>query len=266
MAVTDQLGIPDIDDVVDGLYTLHRYHLLESAVPETNPVTPVDIYMVQDLAADAPAPQVSREVFQQGGGNESVIDERRFRYSANMTFKAGEVHTLIQALLGVSYDTSNYVGLPLRFDPYPKLILETIKRKKDNTTHLWSQVYQDLIIMPFNFGSPMEDEEVSVPVRSQHDPFTIISGTEVVYDEFDGDGSTVAFTLSSTPLLVTDVSLNAKEDWVLENLIFCKVKASGAKTGTRQMSGITLVATALTFTTAPAASSVVQVAYVKETA
>ena len=119
-----------------------------------------------------------------------------------------------------------------------------------------------MIIDVPGFENPLDYTDVTIPFHTYHMPLFIASGTELVYDVFTGDGSTTSFTLSDTPLKIATAS--DYRDLVLDNVIFVKVKASGASEGTRQTSGISYSAGAVSFTTAPASGSSIQILYVKE--
>jgi len=261
MSVSDQLGAPDVNNVVEGRFTLHKYHLCNASVAA--PVTPVNIEAVQDVSAEPYSWGVEKEIFQQGGGDESLTIKRQPRYNGVIRMQAGKVGDFIAALLGITWSSAGEAALPLRMHSYPIATLEAICRTADNETHLFSKVYQDIILKDFNFGSPMDDEIIEIPFMSKHDPFIIPQGTELVYDQFSGDGSTTDFTLSSTPLTATNVSDLAREDWELDDLVYVKVKGASDNEGTRQRSGVSVSDTTLSFTTAPASGATVQVLYIK---
>ncbi len=265
MAVTDQLGTPSIAYEVDGKYTLTRLHRLAAAAAA--PVTPVNVYGIQAADAGAPAPTIEREVFQQGGGDESLLIKRGFRYSGTLSIKSGAVGSFLAQMLGKTWTTAGEAALPMRMPDVPVACLEMIARREDNSTHLFSKVFQDVILRETNFGSPMEDEVVSIPFYSKHDPFILASGAEMVLDKFTGDGSTVEFTLSATPLTLVETDDDYRDDWVLDNAVYVKLWQSASATeGTRQVTGITVVGTALTFSTAPTATQTVEALYAKATA
>ncbi len=255
MAYNDQLGALQSNDIIDGQFTLHRVYRHDADV--ATGIVPINISGIQDVSAEAMAPQMSREVFQQGGGSDSLISERNFRYSGTIRLKAGKLDDFLTAIYGKTHSTTGEAALVHRPSVFPAITLESICRADDNTTHLFSKVYQELILKPWNNNSPMEDEEVDIPFYSMHDPFLICAGAELFYDKFNGDGSTTDFTLSATPLTAVDTTDAAREDWVLDNAVFVAVKNSGDDQSTRQKSGVTLTSTTLSFTTAPAASSVV---------
>lgn len=262
--IADQLGALSVDDVVSGRNTLHRVFIHGSAVSDN--VTPVNLEAIKSVEADAVSYDRSEKYYQQGGGDDALQWDVGQSHRVNITLHAGQLPTFLALLMGISdFSTSGYAAETLRFDHLARFDIESIYRKKDNVTHVFSVVHQDLIIQPFALNSPMEDAEVVVPAISYHDPLILASGAECVYGQYSGDGSTTGFTLAATPLSLIDSSLDYAEDWVLDKLIYCKVKTSGASQGTRQKSGISLSGTTLTFTTAPAASSTVQVLYAKAT-
>jgi hypothetical protein len=264
MAIGTQLGKPTESHVKEGRFTLHRYHLHEAAVAA--PVVPVNILALQELSADGLTFDNEYEVHQQGGGDESRKFKRGPRYDGVIRMLGGNVGTFLAELLGKTWTIADEVGLPLRFHDFPLCTIEAICRQENNSTHLYSKIFQEVILKEFNLPEAMDMEVAEIPFYSEHDPFLLAQGQEMVYDEFAGDGSTTDFTLSSTPIDIVDVTDEAREDWVLDDLVFCKTKLTADKTGTRQKSGISIAGTTLTYTTAPAASSTVQVLYAKTTA
>ncbi|MBU2527743.1 MAG: hypothetical protein KKC03_14190 [Bacteroidetes bacterium] len=256
-----QLGTPDPNDIIDAKYSVNRFHLCEAAVAA--PVVPVDIYSVQDFSTDAPAFQSEADTFQQGGGDESYLDQKGYRYSGRFSLLGGEWAALIAALERQTWTAAGTAALINRFSDYPKLTLERVIRRSDNETHIKSEVYQDLILKPVpKTGAMGTSNLMDVVFYSKHDQFEIPAATYVVLDKWAGDGSTVAFTLSDTPLTLTVLTDKARDDWELANAVYCKVKLAADTTGTRQVAGITLATTTLTFTTAPAAGSEISLLYV----
>jgi len=266
MALTDQLGAPASTKYITGDNTLHRYFLNAASVAA--PVAAVNINGVQDVSADGVSFGRSVEMFHQGGGDERYKHQSMPTHNVTVKMFGADMPAFLAAIQSVTWGSPGFYAMPLVFADYPLINLESIYRLTDNRTHAGSMLYQDLILKPFTPGSPADNQIVDVPFYTRHVPLRLINGVNAVYDKYNGDGSTVAFTLSSTPVNVTDVSdTNAalKDDFVLDNLIFCKVKLSADVVGTRQKSGITLTGTTLTFTTAPAASSVIEVLYLKAT-
>jgi len=264
MAYNDQLGVPNKNDIIDAKYTLNRFHRCEAAAAE--PVTPVDIYSLQEFSQDAPAFDIEEETFQQGGGDDSYLEQKGYRYVCRFSLLQGEWASLVASLQGITHSTSGEAAIINRYSAYPMFHLERILRTKDNETHVCSDCYQDLSLRPVGGSGAMGASNLrDVECYSKHDSFTICSGAHLVYDVFTGDGSTTDFTLSSTALTVTDVTADAREDWEIDEAVFVKVKASGDSTGTRQVTGVTISGTSLTFTTAPADASTIQVLYVAAT-
>lgn len=261
MAQTTQLGAPGLNKVNEGYFTLSRYFVIGAAAGTGQ--VPVNITGIQGITCEPITWERSADIFQQGGGDERLHIERGPRCRVEIQMLAGDVPAFLASVLSVSWSSTGYAALPLRFDDYPKIILEMNHRREDNKTHMFSEVYQDLILEEFSVGSAMENNIVSVPFYSYHDPFIVFTRCELAYDVFTGDGSTTDFTIASTPLSVTDVTLNSKEDWFLDNLVFVKEKATTDATGVRQKSGYSLATTTLTATTAPASGTRVEVLYLK---
>jgi hypothetical protein len=261
MAVTTQLGAPGIAKVNEGYFNLARYFL--HAASAGTGIAPVNITGIQGITMEPITFERTADVFQQGGGDERLHIERGPRCRLEIQMLAGDVPAFLAGIQGVTFSAAGYKALPLRFDDYAKITLEVAYRREDNKTHQFTEVYQDLILEEFSIGSPMENNTVSIPFYSYHDPFIVLAGYELAYDVFTGDGSTTAFTLASTPADVTNVSLTAKEDWILDTCVFIKLKATTDPQGVRQKSGFTLATTTLTATTAPAASTRVEVMYIK---
>lgn len=265
VTIHDQLGAPASTKYITGENVLHRYFL--NAATAATPVAPVNISGVQEVTPDAVAFAKTGEMFQQGGGDERYMYKSMPSYNVSVRMLAADVASFLAAIQSVTWGgVGGYSAMPLVFADYPLVSIESIYRLPDNYTHAGSMLFQDLILKEFNMGSPNDLEVVDVPFYSRHVPLRIKDGFEAVYDVFTGDGSTTVFTLSSTPLAVTDVSevgAALKDDFALDNLIFCKIKLTTDTVGVRQKTGYTLVSTALTFTTAPAVSARVEVLYLK---
>jgi len=259
MGVTSQLAAPTKDALQKGKFTLHRIVRSEASVAA--PVTPTEMSYIQSLTLSEPSFD-EVDIFHQGGGDESTKDKTNYEWTGSVSILKGKGGDFLKDIRGITWDTGNDTAIPLRVDnDNPVLHWEAICRKSDNSTHLFSLVLQDLKFDDPGFDNPMDYSDLTVNFRTKHMPLMIAPGSELVYDEWNGDGSTTDFTLSSTPLDLATAS--NYEDLVLDNAIFVKVKASGATTGVRQTSGISLASTTLTFTTAPAVSTVIQALYVK---
>lgn len=255
-AVTDQLGAPASTKYVHGENTLHRYHLL--AAGAAAPVTPVNINSVQDAAADAVTFRKSVDLMQQGGGDEYYKYQASPEYNMSIKMYGRDVPAFIAAIRNVSTWGSGYYALPLVFNDDPLINLESIYRLPDNLTHVGTKVYQDLKLRPFNWGSVNDNQVVDVLFRSQYFPFTLYEGYHMCLGKWAGDGSTTTFALGGTPVALWDIAKGWKDQFLLDNLVYCKVWASGATQGVRQKSGVSIVSTDLVFSTAPAASTTVE--------
>ena len=261
MALESQLGAPDLNQVVDAKYSLNQIYINEAGAAE--PVAETELDGIQSVTQDAPTPGISEEVFHQAGGDESAFDQKDWRYELTISMIYGYWAVALASIQAITHSDAGEAGLINKFSPHPLFTLERFLRQKDNETHILSEVYQDLVLMPV--GAPGEmgtNNLIDIKCFSKHDNFTLASGTQLEYDVFAGDGSTVVFGLSSTPLAITDVSDLGREDWELANAVYVKVKLTGENTGTRQATGISLTNSDLTFTTAPAASSEIQILFV----
>lgn len=264
MSVQSQLGPLSPDALVSGRNTLHRVFVHGATVADNVPA--VNLTAVKSVESDAVSYERAEKYFQQGGGDEPLNWNVGQSHGVRITVYAGQLPAFLASLMGVAtFGVSGYAAQNLTFDSLARFDIESIYRKKDNATHKFSLVHTDCVIQPFTLNSPMEDVDVVVPAISYHDPIVLAPGAELVYSQFTGDGSVTAFTLPYTPLALRDLAVGNADDWVLDKLIYCKVKASGDSQGTRQKSGISISGSALTFTTAPAASAVVQVLGAKST-
>lgn len=266
MSITTNLGAPVKEVFIDSEQALHRYTLINAAAAA--PVAPVNIYGVQDVTPGGVTFKKTFEGFQQGGRGERRKIEMLPEYNVDIKIFHKDALTLVPAILGQSWGTDMY-AIPLAFKDVPLINLESIYRLPDGATHAGSLVCPDLILKSYapNFGA--DGHILTLPFYSKFLPFELKGGYEMVYDVFSADGSAVAFTISATPIAAVDVSdfSNLSDlGWVLDNAIYVKVRASGADTAVLQTSGITLTGTTLTFTTAPAAGSRVEIYYVKATA
>lgn len=256
-----QLGAPLINYEVDGRFALHRFHRLAAS---GNPITATNIKTIQQLTTRPMAPQVTREVFQQGGGDEALTIERVYRGGVDLQMKGGYVLTFLSQLLGITLDFSaGYAGIPMRFTKYPLAMLESIFRREDNEEHLFSLVFQDIMLDNFSLDNiPMDDTLVTVPFTTKHDFVILKAGSELQVETFTGDASTVAFNLAGTPVDITDSTADAREDWEFDDLVYVGVQESGDATHTRQRAGVTHTGGTVTFTTAPATGAKIIVPYV----
>jgi len=268
MAITTNLGAPAKTVFIDTEQALHRYVLVNPAAAAA-PVTPVNIYGVQDATPGVPAPKKTFEGFQHGGRGERRRIELQFETTFDIKIFLKDALEFIPAILGKTWGTGGIYGLPLAFRDIPLINYEGIYRLPDGVTHAGSYIAPDLRLKSLspNFGA--DGHIVTLPFYTKFLPFPLKAGCEMVYDVFTADGSSLNYTLSSTPLDITDVSvLDNLPDlgWVLDNCVYVKVRASGEDTAVLQTSGIQITGTDLAFTTAPAAGSKIEVYYAKATA
>ena len=262
MAVTDWTGAPTLAKVPEGYDALHRAWVLGDATAA--PIVPYNVVGVQNITTTPFTPQSTKQVYQQGGGEDEFYEKRRmFQHQLTVQMLSGDVEAFIARIKGLTLGTDYAVPMTAHGDPL--LHWEIVVRQPDGT-HLFSKVYRELILREWNFGSPMEDEVVDIPFYSKYSPFTLYTGSELVVDKFAGDGSTVAFTLSGTPVKLTTATNREHIDWYYDQMCQVVYKTSAQNYGTHQKTGYSNITTAVTATTAPAASSVLTITYAKEVA
>lgn len=262
MAITDQLGAPAATSYKQGYYTLNRIWRCEAAVAA--PVTPTNLNYIVQIEIGEPSYRVDVDVYQQGGGDDYTKVRKGPTWTGTITVLGGKIGDVLKDIFGLTWSTAGDAMVALNHDDdYPEIIWEAVCRDVDNSTHLFSLIIQDLVIDSKGLSSPMEYSDETIPFHTYHMPFLLCSGSELVYDQFAGDGSTTDFTASSTPLNLTTAS--NYDDLVLDDCVFIKTKTSTASTGTRQKSGVSAAGGVFTYSTAPAASSTVQLLYAKAT-
>lgn len=266
VTVQDQLGALSPDAIVRGRNTLHRFHLHAAAAADA--VTPVNMTAVKGVTSDAISWERAEKYFQEGGGDEPMIVKSGQSHNIQITLYAGMAPSFLASLMNISTfgNSGGYAAIGLAFDSLARFTIESIYRKADNKTHKFSVIHQDCVIQEFPFNSPMEDVEVVIPAISYHDPILLAAGYEAVYSVFNGDGSDLAFTLPYTPVPLRDLTVGNSDDWVLDKLIFVKSKATADAQGTRLKSGVSLVGSELTFTSAPSSGTRIEALGVKATA
>jgi hypothetical protein len=263
-ALTTQLGAPSANYVIDGYYGFIRFWRHEQAAAA--PGNAFSIQGADTVTADPATPKVSKEIFQIGGGDEFYSKNRQYQFSGVVNMLAGAVPAFLAEALGITYNLSSYVGLSLVMPYHSVGTIECAFRSSNNRTHLGSVVYHDITLMPFNFGLPKEDSMVAVPFKCARYPLHLYPGSELVYDQFTGDGSTNTWTSSSVPLWLTNCLNAGNEDFYLDNALWVKKKLSGAVVGTRWTSCTFSAAKSLVITDAiPAVASTIQLMYVKAT-
>ena len=263
MAVTDFLAAPDITKVPEGVDSLHRVWVLADTVAA--PITPRNVTGVQNLTPTAITPQMTKQVFQQGSGEDNYFEKRsRFQHDLTVQLLSGDVEDFIADIKNVTLGTD--YTLPMIAHSDPLICWEHVVRKPDGT-HLWSEVYRNLILREWTMPSPMEDAVVDISFYSKYTPLMVYTGYELVVDRFDGDGSTTEFTLSSEPVQIADVSASREVvDLYYDEMIDIIYKTSAQDFGTLQRSGYSNSTTTVTATTAPAASSELTISYIAATA
>lgn len=259
MALTHQHGAPGVDSVQEGKYTSNRIYQVEASAAA--PVSATNMNYITAVDVDDGAPTTT-DIFQQGGGDERSRKYTGWMWSGTITVLKGKLPYVISQLLNVTWDTGNDAAIPFKIpDDYPHVHWEAICRKKDNTDHLYTLLIQDMIISHSSFSNPLDMADAQIPFHTYYPPVWIAEDAEVVYDVFTGDGSTTNFTASSTPLSLLTAADH--DDFTLAQAVSIKEKASGDSTGTRQNSGYSYSGGDFVATTAPAASTLVQILYAK---
>lgn len=261
--LTNQLAAPSTANYVEGRYAYHTIWRCEGSVAA--PTVPVEITELMQLNINKPEWDFTKRIFSQGSGDLSSQIKRGIKVTGSMVFSKGASITKLASMLGLTMGSTFTNAIPGYIDKdEPHIIWEAAMRDRDNLTHLHSVVIPDMIIDDFGYDDPLENSDFTIEWHSYFPWFQLYTGREVVYDQFTGDGSTTAFTLSGTPVNLWTNSNYALLDY--DTLVYVKEKASTATTGTFKKSGYTQATTTLTAGTAPTAGTVVQCLYVKEVA
>ncbi len=261
--LTTQNAAPSVDNYVEGRYALSHIWRPEATVAA--PVVPAVVTEMMTLSINKPTWDKNEKIFAQGSGDLSARIKRGYNVSGQITFSNGSMVTQLAALFGLSMGTTNTNAIPGYVDKdEPHVIWEACRRKRDNTTHLDTIVIPDMIIDDWGFEDPLENAPFTIEWHSYFPFFSLYTGRELVYDEYTGDGSTTAFTLSGTPVNLWTAANYDLLDY--DTLVYVKEKATGKTTGTFQKTGYSQATTTLTAATAPVAATVVQVLYAKASA
>ncbi|MBN2410841.1 hypothetical protein JXQ31_04050 [candidate division KSB1 bacterium] len=262
MSIKDQLETPAPDKIVNGTFTLNRIFRLET--PPAAPVSPVNIGGIREITAGPLKPQINRQVFPENCYGPADLG-CLYHYAGTIRIESGCAGSFMSSLLGCNWSTAGYSAMALSFPDFPLAVLESVCRREDNETHLFSKVYQDIMLRNFNFGSVPGEEIVEIPFYSRHSAFLLCAGTETVLDKFTGDGETTEFTLSAAPLNLLDPNSFSAGDWDFDNLVYVKIKQLNALSGTRQRDGVSVNGSTLLFDNPPPVDSQVSVLYARLT-
>jgi hypothetical protein len=259
MATTDQLSIVPQSAQPSHKFTLNRFVRVEASV--LAPVVWTNLSYILNINIGAPSFQSEAQLFHQGGGDRSRRYKRGPLWTGSFTCYQGKSLDVLAQLFGIS--TSTTYGLNLLVDnELPQIHLECIVRDFDNLTHLYTVVFEDLVIQSPAVDHPLDTADFVIPFYTESKPWILKTGYEMVYDKYTGSGSTTTFTLSSTPVACVSAALyNTQFDYT--KLASLKKKLSTEDTGTFIKSGASVTGTTLTITTAPEAASEVQVFYPK---
>ena len=264
MAINTQLGAPGSSTHKKGRFTLNR--VLDCDATAATPVTPTNLGAVVSIDFGEPSWDNEANVFQQGGGDEKTQIKRGPRWDGTITILGGSVGEVLSTLYGLTWGTGSgeYAAMSLRRDnDYPDVIWEAICRDADNKTHLFSVVIQDMIIDDGAWSNPLEYSDGTIPFHTYHEPFYLKDGCELMMDVITAGSAEVEWALSGTPITLASPSL--QDDWDVGDLVYVKTKASGASTGTRKRSNVTITNASLQFTAGtPASGTTLQVLYAVE--
>ena len=257
MSIYTNIGPPALTDEIYGQYSLHRAHLVSTTVAA--PVVPININGIQNMSLGTPSFD-ERVLKQQGGGDTSVKRRRNFVFTGSFSFLEGRKPTVIAQLKGITWGSANDRAISFKDSKgIPAVHWESVCRDVNNLTPLFSVVIPQMVIEPWGFDQPMDSSEGSLSFSSEFPPIYLYAYTEFIWDLFDGDGSTTAFTLSDTPTDLVDSA--TYDDFILDNIALVTVKGSSDETGIIQTTGVSYAGGDVTFDTAPAASSVVGIGY-----
>jgi len=262
---TNQLGAPGRASVVQGEFALHQFVRSDPTVAA--PVVWEDMSYIQNITVGEPSFDTTFDVFQQGGGDEKTQVKRGPKWEGSIEVLPGKIGEVIAQLQGVTWGSAQNV-LSLRAEKdIPDVCIQSWMRDMDNTTHLYTQVLQDIIIDDMGIDSPMGLSNRTIPFHTYHEPFLLYTGKYMILDAFTATPSTGTYTLSGgTP--ATLLTASNHDDWHIDNAVFVKNKDDSAsnETGVRRTSGIAISGETLTFSTdLPAASDKITVLYADAT-
>lgn len=262
-SLSKNLGALENSALVEGLFTLHMYHLNGKDADDGNKVTPVVLRGVNEVSPDTPSFDTDEEYFHQGGGENPLRNRRGYSYSGNISVYAGRVPELVAAWKEQTWSLAEDAAVMMEFQDYPLFTLESACRDKSNSTVMFSKIWQDLIIDPFQLPNPMDVQYGEIPFNSNYRSFILYPQARLVMDKFTGDNCQTEFTLSETPLKLMTVSDQPTGSWDWEYAVYVKILESGDEIPTRQTSGLTITPEdpAVTFDTAPADGEEITVLY-----
>ena len=264
MALTDQLGPPASNSLLVGRYTLHKFVRCEASAGDATAIVWANLTNIVSITVDKPSWDYEADGYQQGGGDDKLHVRRGPKWTGKIECHAGKVFDVLALLKGLTWTTAGTAGISLRQEnDYPDVIIQSIAREGDNSTHVFSRVLQDLIIDDMGVDSPMDYADREIPFHTYHEPFPICGGSQLVYHIWDATAGTPTYTSTGTPLTI--ITSASHDDWSFDNMIFCKLKdnSAGDAVGKRLTTGVSLAGGTLTFTTGtPAASDTVYALYV----
>ena len=253
-----QLGKPGIAGYQRGRFTLHRTWNVGAAA--ATPVVATNLENVRNLTTARPSYDGEDIVIHQGGVGPSY-DKYGAEWTGEIQCLKGHTDDVLAQLRNVTLSVSaGHAALPFNTARYePQYHMESILRQKNNRSQIGSVLHMNMIPEDMGFDNPLEYADGAIPYKTRMPPAFLYIGSKFVMDAFTGDGSTVVFTTSATPIQV--VESDDHDMFIIDDLLFVQVMASGETEPTLQLTGISYATNAVTFDTAPAASALVYVGY-----
>jgi hypothetical protein len=239
------LGAPPITDFVEGDDTLIQYYLLGSTV--ATDISAVDIEGAQEVSPDALKFEKELEIYQSGGGRRKI--KLRPTFNVNLPIFQSRVNSLLAALHGQTFGAGGYYAQALAFDDVPRCNIVFTYRTPDKSV-VGSVVLCHMIPKEFTPASKSGNSLVTMPFYSRFVPVNLAVGARCVMDRFAGDGSTVAHTLSQTPLSLINTNVGLKDEFSLDNVIYIRKFSTTDAIGTIIKQNVTVVGKTLTLETA----------------
>lgn len=257
-----QLAAPAENTYLRGQNVIHRYVQCEATAAA--PVVWSNIKWIQSVVVGDPTYEET-DVFMQGSKEKTKL-RRNPVWPVTINVLNGKKAQVISDLLGYAWGSTNYVVPSNMSNDNPDVILESIFREEDNTTHVFSQVVQDLILDDSGMDIPMDYADGVINGHTYFPPFYVYTGYEAVYDVWDATPTTNTYTTSATP--ATAVVASSHDFWDYNNAAFIKQKdnSEGETVGNRLTSGAAIAGQTLTVTASPLATDKVYALYVKVSA
>lgn len=166
---------PTIEQLTDGKYTKPKFYPLNTG--SAGVISGIDITGVQGFSV-TPDGGNETEVFQAGGGEQSLREEENVGYSGEFTILAGDLK-LILLLAGYTagaFNATDGYGVSARAKKAPigHLVNEVLVKRTTTVQHF--QIIP--AIFPDNFGfdwTVSDDAEITVPFKTEYPPIFVTS-------------------------------------------------------------------------------------------